>query len=101
MRKLLNDPFSAVDEMVDGVLIAYGEVTRNGQVFSVLDPPADDSAAQIITYVNSTAAIGGLTEFAAMYWPRVKVLNGLSRKVRSSRFSSMYRCADQPARELA
>jgi dihydroxyacetone kinase-like protein len=26
MRKLLNDPFAAVDEMVEGILVAYGDV---------------------------------------------------------------------------
>ncbi|MCK7535242.1 MAG: hypothetical protein MZV63_31775 [Marinilabiliales bacterium] len=33
------------------------------------------SATGIVTYVETTAALLGLSEFAAVYWPRVKVLN--------------------------
>lgn len=60
---------------VHNAMITYAEVTRGGQVFAVLDSPAGDSASQIITYVTSTAAIGGLSEYAAIYWPRIQVLN--------------------------
>jgi phage tail sheath protein FI len=60
---------------VHNAMIAYCEVTRDGTVFAVLDPPEAQSATDIITYVTSTAAIGELTEFAAIYWPRLKVLN--------------------------
>lgn len=60
---------------VHNAMITYAEVTRGGQVFAVLDSPANDSASAIITYVTSTAAIAGLSEYAAIYWPRIKVLN--------------------------
>ncbi len=51
MRKLLNDPFSAVDEMVDGVLIAYGDVieataSRRGLVFT---KPAAARRTRVVT----------------------------------------------------
>jgi Bacteriophage tail sheath protein len=60
---------------VHAAMISYGEVTRDRGCFAVLDPPANQSATDIITYAGSTAAILGLSEFAALYWPRVKVLN--------------------------
>jgi phage tail sheath protein FI len=60
---------------VHNAMITYCEVTRGGQVFAVLDPPSDLTVSQMITYVTSTAAIGGLTEYAAIYWPRIEVLN--------------------------
>ncbi len=60
---------------VHNAMISYCESTRVGQLFAILDPPAGDTAAQIVTYVNSTAAIGGLSEYGAIYWPRILVLN--------------------------
>ncbi len=60
---------------VHGAMITYCEVTRDKSCFAILDPPANQSATDIITYAGSTAAILGLTEFAALYWPRVKVMN--------------------------
>lgn len=56
-------------------MIAYCEDTRNGSMFAVLDPPSGSSATGIITYVETTALLLGLSEFGAIYWPRVKVLN--------------------------
>jgi phage tail sheath protein FI len=44
-------------------------------MFAILDPPASLDADGIVTYVNTTAALGGATEFAAIYWPQVKILN--------------------------
>jgi hypothetical protein len=60
---------------VHAAMVSYCEVTRDKGCFAVLDPPANSTATGIITYVDTTAGIGGLTEFAAIYWPRVKVLN--------------------------
>ena len=71
---LLAIPGKATPAIHNG-MIAYCEVQRAGAVFAVLDPPALSLAADIVTYVQTTAAIGELTEFAAMYWPRVKVVN--------------------------
>ncbi len=50
-------------------------MVRDGAVFAILDPPEGASATGIVSYVQSTAALLGLTEHAAIYWPRVKVLN--------------------------
>lgn len=60
---------------VHNAMISYCEVTRAGALFAVLDPPASSSASAMITYVSSTAAIEGLSEFGAIYWPRIKVNN--------------------------
>lgn len=60
---------------VHNAMVRYCEVDRDGAVFAVLDPPANQSATDIVTYVGTTAALEGLSEFGAIYWPRVKVLN--------------------------
>ncbi len=60
---------------VHAAMVSYCEVTRDKGCFAILDPPANQGATGIVTYVESTAALLGLTEFAAIYWPRVKVLN--------------------------
>jgi hypothetical protein len=56
-------------------MVRYCEIDRDGTVFAVLDPPANQSATDIVTYVATTAALEQLSEFGALYWPRVKVLN--------------------------
>jgi len=60
---------------VHNAMVRYCEVDRDGTVFAVLDPPANQSATDIVTYVATTASLENLSEFAAVYWPRVKVLN--------------------------
>jgi phage tail sheath protein FI len=60
---------------VQNAMLRYCEVDRDGTMFAVLDPPAAQSATDIVKYVESTAALLGLSEFGAIYWPRVKVLN--------------------------
>jgi phage tail sheath protein FI len=55
--------------------ITYCEVWRNGSVFYVLDCPSGLSAVQIVDYVETTAGLLESSEFGAIYWPRVKVLN--------------------------
>ncbi len=60
---------------VHNAMLTYCEVTRDKGCFAILDPPANQSAIGIISYAESTAAILGLSEFGAIYWPRVKVLN--------------------------
>jgi hypothetical protein len=60
---------------VHNAMVAYCEVTRNRSVFPILDPPAAMSATDIVTYVETTAALLGLSEFGAIYWPRIKVAN--------------------------
>jgi len=56
-------------------IVTFCEQTRRGEVFAVLDPPRSLSAAEVITYVESTAALLNTTEHAAIYWPWVKLLN--------------------------
>src|SRR5690606_15365864 len=60
---------------VHNAMVRYCEVDRDGTVFAVLDPPANQSATDIVTYVATTASLEQLSEFGAIYWPRVKVLN--------------------------
>lgn len=60
---------------VHNAMITYCEITKSGKCFAVLDPPANQTAAQMVTYVTQTAAIHELSEHAAIYWPRVKVAN--------------------------
>lgn len=60
---------------VHNAMIAYCEVHRVGTVFAILDSPEGTDEQGIKTYVETTAAIGGLTEFAAIYWPRIQILN--------------------------
>jgi phage tail sheath protein FI len=60
---------------VHAAMIQYCEVARDGKVFAILDPPEGLSATQIVEYVRTTAALEGASEYAAIYWPRVQVLN--------------------------
>jgi hypothetical protein len=60
---------------VHNAMVTYCEVTRAGLVFAIFDPPANQTAAQIIQYVETTASLLQLTDKAAIYWPRVKVAN--------------------------
>lgn len=60
---------------VHNAMISYCEVWRKGQAVALLDPPASQTAVQMVAYVSSTAALLGSSEFAAIYWPRIKVLN--------------------------
>lgn len=60
---------------VHNAMLSYCETTRNGSVFAILDPPAATSASGMVTYVESTAALLNFSEFGAIYWPRIKVLN--------------------------
>jgi len=60
---------------VHNAMLRYCEIDRDGAVFAVLDPPAGLSAVEIVAYVEATAALLNLSEFGALYWPRVKVLN--------------------------
>lgn len=56
-------------------LITYADTFRDKEMFAVLDPPAGTTAAGMVTYVETTAAILNLSEFGAIYWPQIKVLN--------------------------
>lgn len=60
---------------IHNAMLSYCEITRLGAVFAVLDPPASMTAAEIVDYVVSTAAIQEVSEFGAIYWPRILVSN--------------------------
>jgi phage tail sheath protein FI len=72
--RLIAVPGRATSTVQNGV-IAYTEVHREGSCVGIFDPPADQSASEIVTYVTSTAALFEASEFAAIYWPRVLVSN--------------------------
>jgi len=56
-------------------LVTYCEIYRGGRTFAVLGSPAGYTAAQVRTYVTSTATLKGLTEIARFVWPRIYVAN--------------------------
>ena len=60
---------------VHNSMVAYCEVARDKSCFAILDPPANQTATSIVTYVETTAALLNFSEFAAIYWPRLKVAN--------------------------
>jgi len=60
---------------VHNAMVTYCENVREGLVFAILDPPAGMGASGIIDYVVNTAGLSNVSEHAAIYWPRVKVLN--------------------------
>lgn len=60
---------------VHNAMLTYCETIRDMSMMAILDPPAGLSATAIVTYFETTAAVLGLSEFGAAYWPRVKVLN--------------------------
>jgi hypothetical protein len=55
-------------------MIEYCRANKQGMVFAILDPPAGYSALQIKTYKETLEGELGL-EYAALYWPRVLILN--------------------------
>ena len=60
---------------VQNAMLTYAEVTSNGTMFAVLDPPAGQTAQEMVTYVETTATLLEASEFGAIYYPRVQVLN--------------------------
>ena len=60
---------------VANAMITYCDTFRDKECFAIIDPPAGFSTTQIITYVDTTAALLNLSEFGAIYWPQVKILN--------------------------
>ncbi len=58
---------------VQNKMISYCEVTRAKSMFAIMDPPAGLTGTGIVTYKVTTAAL--VSEFAALYWPRIKILN--------------------------
>jgi phage tail sheath protein FI len=72
--RLVAIPGRATSAVHNG-MITYCESDRETSCFAVLDPAAGWTAAQAVTYVETTAALLGLSEFGAIYWPRISVLN--------------------------
>ena len=60
---------------VQQAMVHYCEDVRSGMVFAVLDPPPLYSAAQMVQHVELDASLLELTEHAAIYWPRLQILN--------------------------
>jgi hypothetical protein len=60
---------------VHNAMIVYCETTRAMSMFAIIDPPADLTAEGVNTYVESTASLLNLSEFGAIYWPHVRVVN--------------------------
>jgi hypothetical protein len=60
---------------VQNAQVDYAEIHRNKFSFVPLGPPANNTKQQIVTYVGTTAALEGKSEFGAIYWPRVKIVN--------------------------
>ncbi len=58
-------------------LLAYcdGDATRRGEVFAVIDVPANLTRTEVVTWVETTASILNASEQGAVYWPWVKVAN--------------------------
>lgn len=72
--RILLVPGQATSAVHNG-MVTYCESDRNGDCFAVLDPPAGLTAAQMRTYQLTTASLKDVSEFGAIYWPRIKVLN--------------------------
>jgi hypothetical protein len=60
---------------VHNAMINYCEAIRFGSMFAILDPPAGQTAVEIVDYVQNQAFLQESTEFATMYWPLVKIAN--------------------------
>jgi hypothetical protein len=60
---------------VQNAMVLYAEVTRNRQIFAILDPPAGSSATGMVTHVGTLTP----SEQWGLYWPRVKIPNPLKR----------------------
>ena len=56
-------------------MAAYAEHHRKGRMLCVLDAPPDSLAQDVRDYVTNIAQLSGITDFAAMYWPRPLVRN--------------------------
>ncbi len=62
---------------VHNAMLTYCSTVRAQDMFTILDPPAGLTAAQMISYVKSTALLQNTVDsgFGAIYWPRIKVDN--------------------------
>jgi phage tail sheath protein FI len=60
---------------VQEALVDYAEVTREGSMFAVVTLPLALTATQAITHVETTFSLLNRSEFGAVYWPGLNVLN--------------------------
>ena len=60
---------------VHNAMLTYAEVTRTGTVFAIIDPPAGLTAQEMVEYTETTALLLEASEYGAIYFPRVQVLN--------------------------
>jgi hypothetical protein len=60
---------------VQNAMITYADITRNGQLFVILDPPAGLTPLAMVSYVLITADLKNATENAAIYYPRITITN--------------------------
>jgi len=58
---------------VQNAIVTYAEDRES--IFAILDPPTNTTAVGMLTYINTTTSLNGLTERAAIYWPRIKIVN--------------------------
>jgi phage tail sheath protein FI len=56
-------------------MLDYAEIRRNGSMFCIIDPPRGQTAVQVKTYVETTAALIEYSEFGAIYWPWIAITN--------------------------
>ena len=60
---------------VASAMTTYCESDRGGLCLELPDVPANQSDAQVNTYVESTAALLNATQKGAVYWPWLKIAN--------------------------
>lgn len=72
--RLLTVPGQATPA-IHNAMLTYCEAVRFGSMFAILDPPAAQTAAEIVEYVQVTALLRESSEFGDIQWPRIKVAN--------------------------
>lgn len=60
---------------VHNAMLNYCEVSRAGSVFAIIDSPAGLTAQGILDYVRNQALLENASEFGAIYYPLVRVIN--------------------------
>lgn len=63
------------NKTVQVAMLTYCETTRQGALFAVLDPPLAQTASEMVTYVTGAQTLYNLSEYGAIYYPPVKVIN--------------------------
>jgi phage tail sheath protein FI len=71
---VLISPDRATSAVHNG-MVTWTDITREGQVFSIFDPPAGLDPLAMAAYVVTTASLVNLTENAAIYYPRIQITN--------------------------